>query len=242
MTCNDLRKFTANTERTAVSRQEIDVGAAHILNRFEMDLPSKPTDHANPGIASIWKDEQVRRSRQPTANFPTLEIPPLEMRPLTKPTESDVFFRDALNTKLKQIDDSHAADESTTLDQTCFTGSLLNETKNKFNLKHLLVNSVYPAECSQQSSGNILNASLIINHQSSRASGVSQPKEASQMFDSFRLDQTLVDEDIVHGLSQKQSQRHGTGSWADVSRKNFVQSLMKTSDNQNNMCFPLNLQ
>lgn len=216
---DDHRQFAKNAERTSVSRQELDIGAAYILNRLEIDLPSTQTDHANPGIASIWKDEQVRRSRQPNAKFPKLEVPPPEERPLTRPTESDCFFREALFTKLRQINESQLADQSASLDQTLLSRSVFNETKNKFNLKQLLSNSVYPSECSQLSSGNILDASLIINHQSGRLINSRKKQSSSQNVGSFCFNQSLVDEDIVNSLSQKQSQRRENDSWADVSRK-----------------------
>lgn len=203
-----------------MSRQEIDLGAAHILNRLEIDLPSNQTDHANPGIASIWKDEKVRRSQQSREKFPTLEIPPPEDRPLARPTESDTFFREALLTKLNQINESQLANTSLSLDQTILSRTALHETKNKFNLKQLLVNSVYPAECSQLSgSGHMLDASLIINHQTGRVVGVSQKQNCSPIGGSQFLNNTLVDEDIVNSLSQKQSRGREDVTWADVSRK-----------------------
>lgn len=212
---DDPRKFVPNIERTAVSRQEIDISAAHILNRLEINLVASQTDHVNPGIASIWKDEKVRRSRQPNANHPPLEIPQPEHRPMACATESDLFYREALITKLKESEDSQPGDESTTQDLTLLNGSVLNETKNKFHLRQLLANSVYPAECSQQSSGSLLNASLVLNH---RYDGIARQchSRASNAFNSMCLDYTLVDEEIVNSLSQKQSQRH-SAAWADVS-------------------------
>lgn len=199
----------------------------HILNRLELDLPSQQTDHANPGIASIWKDEQVRRNRQSNREFPTLEKPPPEERPLTRPTESDTFFREALLAKLNQTRESQSVDDASasTFDQTLLSRSL-NQTHNKFNLKQFLLNSVYPSECSQQSSGSILNASLIINHQTGKVSDTYRKKRVSPE----NTNTTLVDEDIVNSLSQKHSQGRGESSWANVSRKLniiVVQSLYK---------------
>lgn len=216
MSDNDHRKFVAKAERTAVSKQEIDVDAAQILNRLEVNMPTNQTDHANPGIASIWKDEQVRRSRQPKDSFPRLEIPLPEERLFIRPTESETFFRDVLVSKLNQINDSQMMDLSSTLDQTLLGRTVGNQTKDKFNLKQLLVNSVYPSECSQLSSGNILDASLILNHQSGRPS---KKREVSQTIDSMHLNNTFVDEDIVNSLSQKQNRLRNDVSWADVSRK-----------------------
>lgn len=49
-------------ECTSVSKCEIDISAAHILNRLEI-LDKSRGCHANPGIASIWTDERCRRSK-----------------------------------------------------------------------------------------------------------------------------------------------------------------------------------
>lgn len=51
-----------SVECTSVSECEIDISAAHILNRFEI-FDNSNGCHANPGIASIWNDERCRRSK-----------------------------------------------------------------------------------------------------------------------------------------------------------------------------------
>lgn len=49
-------------ECTSVSECEIDISAAHILNRLEI-FEQSGGSHANPGIASIWNDERCRRNK-----------------------------------------------------------------------------------------------------------------------------------------------------------------------------------
>lgn len=65
----------------------------------------------------------------------------------------------------------------------------------QFSLTRLLINSVYPAEF-DGTADNILNASCLPS--------LSQNSEISRSHEpaSF-LDVTVVDEDIVHGLSQQ---------------------------------------
>lgn len=58
----DHRILDKRVEKQTVSAQEIDIIAAFILNRLQVNS-SDATQHANPGIAFIWNDERARRSR-----------------------------------------------------------------------------------------------------------------------------------------------------------------------------------
>lgn len=48
-------------ERMSTSQQEIDMDSAFILNRLQ--VTTEKNEHANPGIAFIWKDERERRKK-----------------------------------------------------------------------------------------------------------------------------------------------------------------------------------
>lgn len=50
-------------DRMSASKQEIDVTAAVILNRFQISMNEEDSEHANPGIAFLWSDERGRRSK-----------------------------------------------------------------------------------------------------------------------------------------------------------------------------------
>lgn len=50
-------------DRMSTSKQEIDVSAAVILNRFQIPMNDEENEHANPGIAFLWSDERGRRNK-----------------------------------------------------------------------------------------------------------------------------------------------------------------------------------
>lgn len=50
-------------DRMSTSKQEIDISAAVILNRFQISMNDEENEHANPGIAFLWSDERGRRSK-----------------------------------------------------------------------------------------------------------------------------------------------------------------------------------
>ena len=49
-------------EPISVSESEIDIVAQYILNRITCDT-TPSSQHQNPGISAIWKDEQYRRDK-----------------------------------------------------------------------------------------------------------------------------------------------------------------------------------
>lgn len=50
-------------ERMSTSKQEIDLNAATIMNRFQVAMNDTESEYANPGIAFLWSDERSRRSK-----------------------------------------------------------------------------------------------------------------------------------------------------------------------------------
>lgn len=52
----------AKIERISTSKQEIDMDSAFILNRLQIATTDDSNEHANPGIAFLWRDERGRRS------------------------------------------------------------------------------------------------------------------------------------------------------------------------------------
>lgn len=57
------RLLDRKVEKLTVSKKEIDILAAFILNRSYMAAVNETVEHANPGIAFIWSDERARRSQ-----------------------------------------------------------------------------------------------------------------------------------------------------------------------------------
>lgn len=53
----------AKIERMSTSTQEIDLDSAFILNRLQIAMTDDSNEHANPGIAFLWRDERGRRSQ-----------------------------------------------------------------------------------------------------------------------------------------------------------------------------------
>lgn len=60
-------------ERMSTSKQEIDINATLILNRFQVAMNDEENEHANPGIAFLWSDERGRRCKM-TNNVSHQEI------------------------------------------------------------------------------------------------------------------------------------------------------------------------
>lgn len=50
-------------ERMSTSKQEIDLNAVTILNRFQVAMNDTDSEYANPGIAFLWSDERSRRNK-----------------------------------------------------------------------------------------------------------------------------------------------------------------------------------
>lgn len=206
---NELENSCINPEqlldpfihRLSVSDIEIDLIASFILNRFGYEN-RKNSEHINPGIASIWNDERIRREK---INKP-IEMPASQERLNIPITESDFMYRQIILQKLKDLQSS----DDTIMNSSSFMNSTNTEnpSKRKFNLQSILNNAVYPAECSQDV-GNLLDASIIQNHiVSSNRSLFSQNLMSSNEGETdvnFNLDESIVDETIALSLSQRPS-------------------------------------
>lgn len=180
------------------------------------------TVHENPGIASIWRDEIARRNQMSIPCDPP-ELPPDEKRPAAKPTESDVFFRQALAARLDQQANSQGGVITPTTEQSAIfdatvppneTKIVPPQTKRTFNLKQLLSNSVYPAEWSSSNGSGggesqPHNASHILNHTKSQDifssfndGGGGGGSDRSLSISTWMLDETIIDEDVICSLSE----------------------------------------
>lgn len=60
---DDNQILDQKIERMSTSKQEIDINATLILNRFQVAMNDEENEHANPGIAFLWSDERGRRSK-----------------------------------------------------------------------------------------------------------------------------------------------------------------------------------
>lgn len=70
------------------------------------------------------------------------------------------------------------------------------EQRRMFNLQKLLVNAVYPEECTQQAEQQLVNASFIQNHVSGGSSN-NFSLELPQNDEAAFLNDTLVDEQLI---------------------------------------------
>ncbi|XP_053670865.1 DNA polymerase zeta catalytic subunit [Anopheles nili] len=161
------------TPKMSTSDYEIDVLASDILNR-EPKERHKSVEFANPGIASIWKDEQTRR------HLLGLEQPAqMNLSQSTGPvkeviTESDRFYRALLLSKLskKQKSDASTEDQSASLP------------------------SAYPSEAA--AGEKLIDASYIANHRQGSSNDSLYDSQISYYFDSS----TVVDEHKIATMSQ----------------------------------------
>lgn len=187
---------------------ECDIPAAFILNRLEVNTVKSDTEHENPGIASIWRDEVARRRQMETTPSPPA-VPLPEDRPDAHSTESENFYLEALITKTKQLRELNETDSNESIATSCLNGSVTHNseaTKKTFNLKQFLSNSVYPAECSPND--DVLNASHILNHTSQTFGSLDstfKPNSSKAWQMESVLNETIVDEDIILSLTQKPS-------------------------------------
>lgn len=156
--------------------------------------------------------------------IPPLEIPATQERPNVQTTESEIFYRTALLSKLLAMETSilEATQISNqTLNSSNISNTTLNpsnislnkQAKRTFNLTKLLQNSVYPEECSQND--NLINASVIPNHLSNNSlfeqslsmnsnGKKEQGKDQITEDESLFLEDTIVDEELVLSITQYQ--------------------------------------
>ncbi|XP_050100857.1 DNA polymerase zeta catalytic subunit [Anopheles aquasalis] len=160
--------------KMSTSEYEIDALATAILNRAPHRRDT--SEFANPGIASIWADEQARRQlfgmEQPERlnlsqdSGPTVEVV----------TESDRFYRALLVSKLLK-QQTAPADAGSRKKVPC---------------------SAYPSEVAEGE--NLMDASFIANH--TRSNQSSQSLYSSQMSYHFDTSSCEVDEEKILSMSQ----------------------------------------
>lgn len=160
--------------RTTRCKLEADVLGVNILNYLSYSQTNQL--HQNPGISFLWQDE-INRRKALDIEVP-VDLPKTQDRPKAVPTESDLYFKTVLSSKL----------ESESVPKRPKSGG-------KFNLPGLLGNAVYPAECPEDQSESILNASCLPHLMKSSHGSNSQL--------SFLLDETQVDEELVLSLTQR---------------------------------------
>lgn len=88
--------------KTTSTANEIDFLSVHILNRILLAQQAK-TGYGNPGIASIWEDEQIRRGVE---TITELQPPLSQVRGYNKITDSDQFYRDILRHRMLQMSEN----------------------------------------------------------------------------------------------------------------------------------------
>uniref|UniRef100_A0A8W7PL58 DNA-directed DNA polymerase family B exonuclease domain-containing protein n=1 Tax=Anopheles coluzzii TaxID=1518534 RepID=A0A8W7PL58_ANOCL len=177
-----LRQRTGDVEgdrnippKMTTSEYEIDALASDILNR-EPD-GKENGEFANPGIASIWKDEQARRAllglEQPERMYLSQGCGP----PVEVVTESDRFYRARLQAQLlKEPTPSSSAEDQAKVSS-----------------------SAYPSEASEGEA--LLDASYIAIH--ARASGVQSNESLYDSQISYHFDaSSVVDEGKIISMSQ----------------------------------------
>lgn len=119
-------------------------------------------------------------------NVPSMEPPLSQPRLNVYPTESEVFYKTLLASKvIKTMDETlNATANTTNLTLTTEDEKPMKSIK-KFNLKPLIENAAYAAECiensSEESSQDFLNASQVQDHQSDPYSVATQPFETPEI-------------------------------------------------------------
>lgn len=135
------------------------------------------------------------------SQLPVLEVTPTQERLNVEIAESDIFYRTALESKLMSLENTLSS-EQTLSDQTNVSVANVTlqtsakEQRRMFNLQKLLVNAVYPEECTQQAEQQLVNASFIQNHVSGGSSSNYSMREEHNDEAAF-LDDTLVDEQLM---------------------------------------------
>lgn len=224
-------------ERLTVSAREIDLCAAFILNRLQLNI-NKKAEHANPGIAFIWNDERARRSR--LKEPPPFETPDSSQnRSIAMQTDSEQFHQSALKTIIEQLNNNTTTmsdNSSVRLSQLLTTNQSSNttttkafeqnvsnkkKTGKKFNLNQFIQDAVYPASCSDsepeesQDDGNgnapsqpSTGSSLLnASYQMNHVSGSSGQPGAADDLDTTLVGDALNDTIVDEEIIMNMSQR-----------------------------------
>ncbi|XP_053962620.1 DNA polymerase zeta catalytic subunit isoform X2 [Anastrepha ludens] len=235
---------------------EVDIGSNFILNRFQLAMRSNDSNtHSNPGIEAIWNDERLRRQkmaeRLPGDNVPILEIPTSQERPNVQLTESEIFHKTVLQSKLLALDLTTTI-SSSQLDQTA-NSTLQSRTANftlddvggidqkrTFNLRKVIGNAIYPEECTPNE--NLVDASFIENHVShsgflhsvSLAHSAVKPSvshETAARGDSIFTDDTVMDEELILNLTTESPTRLNASQ--DKELLDVLQQLEEYEEDEN---------
>ncbi|XP_058061131.1 DNA polymerase zeta catalytic subunit [Anopheles bellator] len=173
---NSSSKLAGGTPKMSTSEYEIDALASAILNR--KPLKNDSSEFANPGIASIWADEQARRRlcglEQPESSNLSQSSGLCEVV-----TESDRFYRALLVSKLSKGQHSNTVGD---------VGSRIKPPV-----------SSYPSEVAEGES--LVDASFISHHSHSSHSPYS-----SQQSLQLAGPSAVVDEEKIIFLSQNHSE------------------------------------
>ncbi|XP_018800849.1 PREDICTED: DNA polymerase zeta catalytic subunit isoform X1 [Bactrocera latifrons] len=238
---------------------EVDIGSNFILNRFQLALRSNNSKtHSNPGIEAIWNDERLRRQkmaeRPDVEKVPDLELPPTQERCNVQPTESDIFHRTVLQSKLMALElaatgNVGQADQSMnlTLQTSSANFTLLNsgdkEQHHTFNLRKIIGNAIYPEECTPDE--NLVDASFIENHVSQNGFQISSSviqsaatppinEQIADRGDSIFLDDTVVDEEIFSNLNAETPKQLNMRMGAeDLELLDILQQLEEHEEDEN---------
>uniref|UniRef100_A0A336M6X9 DNA polymerase zeta catalytic subunit n=1 Tax=Culicoides sonorensis TaxID=179676 RepID=A0A336M6X9_CULSO len=177
---NENSSETDALQKLTLSSIEFDMMAVHILNRALL-YQKNDSNCVNPGIASLWEDEKIRRGCNTTSE---LEPPLSQIRDYVKLSRSDEYFREILKSKLSErlLSDTIIEDQ-------------MNSTAE---MERLIVmdceaNEVEPQSKSQKSkssqSGSLFSSSGSERHD----------ENEDQSND---LDRTIVNEELVMNLTQ----------------------------------------
>ncbi|KAH8370569.1 hypothetical protein KR093_004143 [Drosophila rubida] len=237
-----------SARKVSCSSLELDISSNFILNRFQLVAKSNAT-HTNPGIEAIWHDEQVRRQKlaetfgadeEKLNKIPILEVPPTQERPNVELAESDTFYRTGLESKLVSLEQSLSADQTISEQSQVSAAHItlqtsIKEQRRTFNLQKLLVNLVYPEECSQEAQQQLVNASFIQNHLSGSGSAHSFVQLPEQRDEPDYLDDTLVDEQLQLLQSQAPVPLNATLREEDLELLDVLQQLEEQNANESHI-------
>ncbi|CAD7014327.1 unnamed protein product [Ceratitis capitata] len=259
---NEKEEYISNqtiAKKQTTCELEVDIGSNFILNRFQLAMRGNNTaTHSNPGIEAIWNDERLRRQkmaqRPDVEKVPDLELPATQERSNVQSTESEIFHRTVLQSKLLAIELSSngsgsQVDQSLNFTlQTSSANFILENTAEKdqshtFNLRKIIGNAVYPEECSPDE--NIVDASFIENHlsqndflrSSSLVLSTNTPQEkniTNDRGDSIFLDETILDEELL--LSSKTKSPNKINASLCAEDEELLDILQQLEEQEENGC------
>ncbi|XP_063709325.1 DNA polymerase zeta catalytic subunit [Culicoides brevitarsis] len=160
-------------QKLTQSAIEFDIMAIHILNRALL-YQKTDTNCVNPGIASLWEDEKLRRGFASTAE---LEPPPSQIREYVNLSRSDQYFRQVLKAKVapKDFEEENRMDSTAEMERlilmdeipsqktsqkTNHSGSLFSDEDETENLNEKLDETIVNEEIVMSLTQNTLSVTL----------------------------------------------------------------------------------